>query len=198
MALKTVDLTQQPHRAIFTGCTQEEVNYATTFWQSLQLLPPMESRLVSSDIKQRLRKAPPSRSMSNYTSGRYTVSQASHLREFFVRAKTMENIEEYRKLRKFASARDEDRELLLKHRSWRMKREEISQRVNSSSAASQPISSMSGLSAGSLDLGRDLQDQEDELLLDERWSADVRDEILKFEKLTGNEDPTVDDSDEEK
>ena len=64
MALKTVDLTQQPLRAVFTGCTQEDVNYAKTFWQSLQLLPPMESRLVSSDIKQRLRKAPPSRSQS--------------------------------------------------------------------------------------------------------------------------------------
>ena len=64
MALKTVDLTQQPERAVFTGCSQEEVNYAKTFWQSIQLLPPMESRLVSSDIKQRLRRAPPSRSMS--------------------------------------------------------------------------------------------------------------------------------------
>ena len=68
MALKTVDLTQQPHRAVFKGCSQEEVNYAKTFWQSLQLLPPMESRLVSSDIKQRLRKAPPSRSMSECAS----------------------------------------------------------------------------------------------------------------------------------
>lgn len=64
MALKTVDLTQQPDRVEFTGCSEDEIGYAKTFWQSLQLLPPMESRLVSSDIKQRLRKAPPSRSQS--------------------------------------------------------------------------------------------------------------------------------------
>ena len=46
---------------------------------------------------------------------------ASNLRDFFVRAKTMENIEEYKRLRRFASARDEDRELLHRHRALRIK-----------------------------------------------------------------------------
>ncbi|KAK7469753.1 hypothetical protein BaRGS_00036235 [Batillaria attramentaria] len=84
MALKTVDLTQQPERAVFTGCTQEEVNYAKTFWQSIQLLPPMESRLVSSDIKQRLRKAPPSRSMSESLEPKADTSYNCHTLAFTV------------------------------------------------------------------------------------------------------------------
>ena len=60
MAVKTevVDLTNQQDRLAFTGSSEEDIAYARTFWQSLHLLPPMESRLVSSDIKQRLRVMP--------------------------------------------------------------------------------------------------------------------------------------------
>jgi hypothetical protein len=58
MAL-VVDLTKG-ETTTFYGSSAEDVNYATNFWQSIQLHPPMESRLVSSDIKQRLKVAPPS------------------------------------------------------------------------------------------------------------------------------------------
>lgn len=54
-----VDLTKQ-NATSFEGSSEEDINYATNFWQSIQLHPPMESRLVSSDIKQRLKVAPPS------------------------------------------------------------------------------------------------------------------------------------------
>ena len=42
----------------FHGSSEEDIAYAKTFWKSVQLLPPMESRLVSSHISQRLRPAP--------------------------------------------------------------------------------------------------------------------------------------------
>jgi hypothetical protein len=54
-----VDLTKG-ETTTFYGSSAEDVSYATNFWQSIQLHPPMESRLVSSDIKQRLKIAPPS------------------------------------------------------------------------------------------------------------------------------------------
>lgn len=54
-----VDLTKGDS-TIFYGSSAEDISYATNFWQSIQLHPPMESRLVSSDIKQRLKVAPPS------------------------------------------------------------------------------------------------------------------------------------------
>ena len=43
---------------VFSGSSPEDSAYAKTFWQSVQLLPPMESRLVSSHISQRLKTAP--------------------------------------------------------------------------------------------------------------------------------------------
>ena len=55
-----IDYTNQNVFTEFSGSSEEDVSYATNFWQSIQLHPPMESRLVSSDIKQRLKVAPPS------------------------------------------------------------------------------------------------------------------------------------------
>ncbi|CAG5127280.1 unnamed protein product, partial [Candidula unifasciata] len=56
MAVRVLDLRKQRERATFTGTTKDEVRYAEAFWQSVRLQPTMESRLVSSDIKQRLGK----------------------------------------------------------------------------------------------------------------------------------------------
>ena len=49
----------------FSGSSVEDVAYAKSFWQSVQLLPPMESRLVSSTIRQRLRTASSSSQRKN-------------------------------------------------------------------------------------------------------------------------------------
>ena len=57
-----VDLTKRNEYVTFIGSSPEDISYASNFWQSIQLHPPMESRLVSSDIKQRLKVAPPSSS----------------------------------------------------------------------------------------------------------------------------------------
>ena len=46
-------------KTVFCGSSPEDMAYAKTFWQSIQLLTPIESKLVSSDIKQRLKRAPP-------------------------------------------------------------------------------------------------------------------------------------------
>jgi len=42
---------------VFNGASQEDVAYAKVFWNSLSLQPPIESRLVSADIRQRLKVA---------------------------------------------------------------------------------------------------------------------------------------------
>lgn len=64
-----IDLTNSGHFTEFSGSSPEDISYAKTFWQSVQLQPPMESRLVSSDIKQRLRVAP---------SGIHTVNHSTY------------------------------------------------------------------------------------------------------------------------
>eukprot|EP00062_Callorhinchus_milii_P025270 gi/632986072/ref/XP_007910033.1/ PREDICTED: UPF0722 protein C11orf88 homolog [Callorhinchus milii] len=43
---------------VFAASPREDVAYAKVFWNSLSLQPPLESRLVSGDITQRLRVAP--------------------------------------------------------------------------------------------------------------------------------------------
>ena len=62
-----IDYTNQNVFTEFSGSSEEDVSYATNFWQSIQLHPPMESRLVSSDIKQRLKIAPPSSQLQGIT-----------------------------------------------------------------------------------------------------------------------------------
>lgn len=47
-------------------------------------------------------------------------------REFLMRAQTMEKLEEYERMQKFAKAMEEDKQLVKKHREERIKKEEIS------------------------------------------------------------------------
>ena len=61
MATTVVDLGVSNAKTEFSGSSAEDVSYAKTFWQSIQLHPPIESRLVSSDIRQRLKVAPPAK-----------------------------------------------------------------------------------------------------------------------------------------
>ncbi|KAL3053258.1 UPF0722 protein C11orf88 homolog [Trematomus bernacchii] len=49
---------------VFDGSSPEDVSHARQLWSSLSLLPPLESRLVSADIRQRLPVFRPQRSSS--------------------------------------------------------------------------------------------------------------------------------------
>ncbi|XP_018610679.1 cilia- and flagella-associated protein HOATZ isoform X2 [Scleropages formosus] len=42
---------------VFAGSSPEDVAYAKVFWNSFNLHPPLESRLVSADMRQRLQVA---------------------------------------------------------------------------------------------------------------------------------------------
>lgn len=47
---------------VFDGSSPEDVSHARQLWSSLSLMPPLESRLVSADIRQRLPVSRPQRS----------------------------------------------------------------------------------------------------------------------------------------
>ncbi|XP_052061006.1 cilia- and flagella-associated protein HOATZ-like [Mytilus californianus] len=122
----TIDLTRGEVTE-FSGSSEEDINYAKTFWQSVQLQPPVESRLVSSDIKQRLRVAPSaSQSGAMVHMWKDEPKEERATREFLMRAQTMEKLEEYERMQKFAKAMEEDKQLVKKHREDRIKKEEIS------------------------------------------------------------------------
>jgi len=59
MATKIESFGQSKDITVFCDSRDDDIAYAKTFWQSMQLMPPMESRLVSSNIRQRLKVAPP-------------------------------------------------------------------------------------------------------------------------------------------
>ncbi|XP_068581705.1 cilia- and flagella-associated protein HOATZ [Cebidichthys violaceus] len=54
-----------PLFTVFEGSSPEDVSHARLLWSSLSLLPPLESRLVSADIRQRLPVSRPQRSSSS-------------------------------------------------------------------------------------------------------------------------------------
>ncbi|KAL5016427.1 hypothetical protein ScPMuIL_006016 [Solemya velum] len=116
-----IDLTKQPERTEFSGSSKEDMSYAKTFWQSIQLHPPMESRLVSSDIKQRLKRAPVGAQSVNYSHSA-TVDQPDN-RGFLVRAKTLEHMEEFGRLQRFTEARDKELQSLHMRRKEREEKE---------------------------------------------------------------------------
>lgn len=73
----TIDLTHG-ELTEFSGSSEEDINYAKTFWQSVHLQPPVESRLVSSDIKQRLRIAPSGSQSMN----KLLIYHTSHISQY--------------------------------------------------------------------------------------------------------------------
>lgn len=54
---------------VFEGSSPEDVSHARQLWSSLSLLPPLESRLVSADIRQRLPVSRPQRSSASAAAG---------------------------------------------------------------------------------------------------------------------------------
>ena len=74
MATTVVEIGPSSQRTAFVGSSENDRAYAKTFWQSVQLLPPMESRLVSSDIKQRLKVAPPGSQRKSLTYVAYALA----------------------------------------------------------------------------------------------------------------------------
>uniref|UniRef100_A0A3Q0SNH7 Cilia- and flagella-associated protein HOATZ n=1 Tax=Amphilophus citrinellus TaxID=61819 RepID=A0A3Q0SNH7_AMPCI len=54
---------------VFEGSSPEDVSHARQLWSSLSLLPPLESRLVSADIRQRLPVSRPQRNNTAAAAG---------------------------------------------------------------------------------------------------------------------------------
>ncbi|BFZ25481.1 hypothetical protein BsWGS_28520 [Bradybaena similaris] len=125
MAVRVLDLRKQPGRSTFTGTPKDEIRYAEAFWQSVRLQPTMESRLVSSDIKQRLGRRTAS-GKSGSSAEQCASKSDKKLSELFTRARTLDQIEKFERLRRLAEARIQDRNRLHKRREERISREQIS------------------------------------------------------------------------
>ncbi|CAJ1075591.1 UPF0722 protein C11orf88 homolog [Xyrichtys novacula] len=104
---------------VFEESSPEDVSHAKHFWSSHSLLPPLESRLVSADIRQRL---PVSRPRDSSTAGPrpFTPEQLLSVPDLRQRQ------EERRRIEAMADQRKEILALLRRQREQRIQRELVS------------------------------------------------------------------------
>ncbi|XP_054464219.1 cilia- and flagella-associated protein HOATZ [Anoplopoma fimbria] len=102
---------------VFDCSPPDDVSHARLLWSSLSLLPPLESRLVSSDIRQRLPVSRPQRTTTTTTTttGPKQPSLEPGLR-----------LEERRRYAAMADQRRETMALLRRQREQRMQKELVS------------------------------------------------------------------------
>ncbi|XP_051552171.1 cilia- and flagella-associated protein HOATZ [Myxocyprinus asiaticus] len=107
---------------VFDGASQEDVAHAKLFWNSLSLQPPIESRLVSADVRQRLKVAKGSHSTNAATK----LTSQSKRDEIHQDVYLKQKQEERQKYMEMAKKRDQIIALLKKQRYERIKKEMIS------------------------------------------------------------------------
>uniref|UniRef100_A0A8C1LAP7 Cilia- and flagella-associated protein HOATZ n=1 Tax=Cyprinus carpio TaxID=7962 RepID=A0A8C1LAP7_CYPCA len=108
---------------VFDGASQEDVAYAKVFWSSLSLQPPIESRLVSADIRQRLRAAKtPHSTNASAKQASWSKRDDEIQQDVYLKQKQ----EERQKYMEMAKKREQIIALLKKQRDERIKKEMIS------------------------------------------------------------------------
>ncbi|XP_077062608.1 cilia- and flagella-associated protein HOATZ isoform X2 [Siphateles boraxobius] len=108
---------------VFDGASQEDVAYAKVFWNSLSLQPPIESRLVSADIRQRLKVAKTSHSTNAAAKQASWSKRDDEIQQDVYLKQKQEEIQKYMDM---AKKRDQIIALLKKQRDERIKKEMIS------------------------------------------------------------------------
>lgn len=105
---------------VFDGSSSEDVFHAKLLWNSLSLLPPLESRLVSSDIRQRL---PVARPPDTSAAARKSTSDP---RKSLQDPNQQQRQEERQRYMNMAKQKEEIMSLLRKHREQRIQKERVS------------------------------------------------------------------------
>ncbi|XP_071493360.1 cilia- and flagella-associated protein HOATZ-like [Diadema antillarum] len=116
-----------PELTEFSGSSDEDKACAKLFWQSLTLHPPIESRLVSGDMRQRLPVAGPFVQEKNFA--HQVIEDDPKLQAFLATAHTQMIHEESQKLTHLAMRREETRLILEKRKAERTEKESISHRT---------------------------------------------------------------------
>ncbi|KAA0716461.1 UPF0722 protein C11orf88 -like protein [Triplophysa tibetana] len=110
----------EKHYTIFAGSSEDDVSYAKVFWSSLFLQPPLESRLVSADIRQRLKVAKVPQSKCDRLGNPEKTDDIQH--NTYLKQKQ----EEKQRYMEMAKKRDQIIDLLKSLRNERIKKEMIS------------------------------------------------------------------------
>ncbi|XP_056603322.1 cilia- and flagella-associated protein HOATZ [Triplophysa dalaica] len=112
----------EKHYTIFAGSSEDDVAYAKVFWSSLFLQPPLESRLVSADIRQRLKVA----KVPQTTNAAHKLASWPETDDIQHNTYLKQKQEEKQRYMEMAKKRDQIIDLLKRLRNERIKKEMIS------------------------------------------------------------------------
>ncbi|XP_044134405.1 cilia- and flagella-associated protein HOATZ isoform X1 [Bufo gargarizans] len=107
---------------VFVGSSEQDVMCSKIFWNSVTLQPPLESRLVSGDVEQRLRAAGGAKPRKNYTGQELEDLKTEY---FLLEAQRLQDLEQRSIYMQKAKRREEIIDLLRKQREDRVKKELI-------------------------------------------------------------------------
>ncbi|XP_071969333.1 cilia- and flagella-associated protein HOATZ [Engystomops pustulosus] len=108
---------------VFAGSGEHDVMCSKIFWSSISLQPPLESRLVSGDVQQRLRAAGEDKPRWNYTQKELEDLKTEY---FLLEAQRVQEMEQRSIYMQKAKRREEIIALLKKQREDRIKKELVS------------------------------------------------------------------------
>nr|DBA16212.1 TPA: hypothetical protein GDO54_003629 [Pyxicephalus adspersus] len=108
---------------VFAGSSERDVLCSKIFWSSLTLQPPLESRLVSGNMKQRLRPAGEPGLRKNYTQQQLEDLKTDY---FLLEAQREQDIEQRARYQQKAKRREEIMALLKRQREERIQKELVS------------------------------------------------------------------------
>ncbi|KAM3921008.1 cilia- and flagella-associated protein HOATZ [Leptodactylus fuscus] len=108
---------------VFTGSSEHDVTCSKIFWNSVTLQPPLESRLVSGDVEQRLRAAGTGRLQKNSTRQELEDLKTEY---FLLEAQRVQDLEQRSIYMQKAKRREEIIALLKRQREDRIKKELVS------------------------------------------------------------------------
>ncbi|XP_056398381.1 cilia- and flagella-associated protein HOATZ isoform X2 [Hyla sarda] len=108
---------------VFAGSSEHDVMCSRIFWNSVTLQPPLESRLVSGDVEQRLRAAREAKPRKNDTQQELDELKTQY---FLLEAQRVRDVEQRSVYMQKAKRREEIIALLKKQREDRIKKELVS------------------------------------------------------------------------
>ncbi|XP_066463062.1 cilia- and flagella-associated protein HOATZ [Eleutherodactylus coqui] len=108
---------------VFAGSAEHDVMCSKIFWNSITLQPPLESRLVSGDVEQRLRVAGEAGPRKNYS---WQELEDLKTEYFLLEAQRVQDAEQRSVYMQKAKRREEIIALLKKQREDRIKKELVS------------------------------------------------------------------------
>ncbi|XP_064424716.1 cilia- and flagella-associated protein HOATZ isoform X3 [Latimeria chalumnae] len=119
LALEEPESDLERFYTVFAGSPEEDVAYAKVFWNSVALHPPLESRLISGDIKQRLKVAHPAQPTKNLV--HLLPVEDPQCEQLFLQAREQKKAEERSRYLMRAKKREEIIALMRKQREERIK-----------------------------------------------------------------------------